>query len=240
VPIGLLGFWQIISVFHFASPLFVPAPISVFFSLTDSLAQGALLIDITHTLSRVLLSFFLAVILGVPLGLLMGYSTRAYDLLEFPIEFFRSIPPSALFPFFLLIFGIGEQTKIAVTVWGSGLVILIHSLYGVHLGKKLRLRVAKTLKIRGFQLFRHIIFFEALPQIFSGFRIAISIALMLVIITEMFIGTDTGLGGRIIDAQLIYRTADMYAAIILTGIIGFLLNRIVLTFETRIVHWKGR
>ncbi len=96
------------------------------------------------------------------------------------------------------------------------------------------------MKLKGIELFRKVIFPEALPQIFSGFRVAISLSLIIVIVTEMFIGTNAGLGKRIIDAQLVYQTADMYAAILMTGVVGFLLNKIVMSIENRVVHWKGK
>ncbi|MFZ2299684.1 MAG: ABC transporter permease subunit [Candidatus Moraniibacteriota bacterium] len=199
-----------------------------------------MLSDIWHTLYRVLIGFGIAIIIGVPLGLLMGFSSKVYNALEFTVEFFRGIPTTALFPLFLLVFGIGDEAKFAVTAWGAGLVILINSMYGVHLGKELRVRVAKTMKIKGLKLFGKVVFPEALPQIFSGFRVAISLSLVLVVVTEMFIGTEAGLGKRIINAQLVYQTADMYAAIIMTGVIGFILNKIMMFTENRVVHWKGK
>ncbi len=240
IPIILLCLWWVISYLQLVSPLFLASPYDVFIHLIDSIQNGTMLNDIGHTLYRVLVGFAVAAIIGVPLGLLMGYSSKIYNALEFTVEFFRGIPTTALFPLFLLVFGIGDQAKFAVTAWGAGLVILINSMYGVHLGKELRVRVAKTMKVKGFELFRKVIFPEALPQIFSGFRVAISLSLIIVIVTEMFIGTEAGLGKRIIDAQLVYQTADMYAAILMTGVIGFVLNKIMMFIENRVVHWKGK
>lgn len=236
VPALLLIVWSVISYFKLVSPLFLASPKDVLQSLSDI----TLLSDIGHTLYRVLVGFGIAVVIGVPLGLLMGYSSRVYNVLEFTVEFFRGIPTTALFPLFLLVFGIGDEAKFAVTAWGAGLVILINSMYGVHLGKELRVRVAKTMKVRGFDLFKKVIFPEALPQVFSGFRVAISLSLVIVIVTEMFIGTNIGLGKRIIDAQLVYQTADMYAAILLTGLLGFILNKLMMFVENKVVHWKGK
>ncbi len=240
IPIILLCLWQLISYFKFVSPLFLASPYDVFTHLTASFQSGSMLTDIAHTLYRVLIGFGIATIIGVPLGLLMGYSSKVYNALEFTVEFFRGIPTTALFPLFLLVFGIGDQAKFAVTAWGAGLVILINSMYGVHLGKELRVRVANTMKIKGSALFTKVIFPEALPQIFSGFRVAISLSLIIVIVTEMFIGTDAGLGKRIIDSQLVYQTADMYAAILITGVMGFILNKIMMLVENKVVHWKGK
>lgn len=240
VPIIIICLWQLTSYLKIVSPLFLPQPFDVLVSIFNSLASGVMFVDAGYTMYRVLVGFAIATIVGVPLGLLMGYSNKIYNILEFTVEFFRGIPTTALFPLFLLIFGIGDQAKFAVTAWGAGLVILINSMYGVHLGKELRVRVAKTMKIKGLQLFSKVVLPEALPQIFSGFRVAISLSLVLVVVTEMFIGTEAGLGKRIIDAQLIYQSADMYAAIIMTGIIGFLLNKITMFTENRVVHWKGK
>lgn len=170
----------------------------------------------------------------------MGYSDRIYYSLEFVVEFFRSIPATALFPLFLLFFGIDDQSKIALTAWAAGLVLIINSMYGVHLGKELRIKSAKIMRMSGFVLFQKIIFPEALPWIFSGMRIAISLSLVIVVVTEMFIGTNFGLGHRIIDTQLVYRISEMYATIFITGVLGFLINKGFIFAEKRTVHWKGK
>ncbi len=236
VPILLLCLWQGISYFKLVSPLFLASP----YAVAVEFADPTLLKDLLRTLYRVIVGFGLATIIGVPLGLVMGYSSKVYNALEFTVEFFRGIPTTALFPLFLLVFGIGDEAKFAVTAWGAGLIILINSMYGVHLGKELRVRVAKTMKVKGFDMFRKVIFPEALPQIFTGLRVATSFALIVVIVTEMFIGTDVGLGKRIMDAQLVYQTADMYAAILATGFLGFFLNKLMMLVENKVVHWKGK
>lgn len=240
VPAILLCLWQMVSYFGLVGPLFLASPYDVFSELAESLQNGSMLVDVGYTLYRVIAGFGIAAALGVPLGLLMGYSGKLYSSLEFTVEFFRGIPTTALFPLFLLVFGIGDEAKFAVTAWGAGFVILINSMYGVHLGKELRVRVAKTMKVKGSELFRKVIFPEALPHIFTGLRVAISLSLVIVVVTEMFIGTDAGLGKRIIDAQLVYQAPGMYAAIFMTGVIGFALNRIMVRIESRVVHWKGK
>src|SRR3989339_1722772 len=215
VPLIILAVWVIFSHLKIISPLFLPPPQAVFLELINLFVSGLILPDIFYTLYRAFLGFIIACLIGIPLGLLMGYSNKIYYSLEFIVEFFRSIPATALFPLFLLFFGIGDQSKIALTAWASGLVLIINSMYGVHLGKELRIKSAKTMRISGFNLFKKIIFPEALPQIFSGMRIAISLALVIVIVTEMFIGTNFGLGHRIIDAQLVYKISEMYAVILI-------------------------
>ncbi len=240
VPLIILVAWAILSNLKLISPLFLPTPQAAFFEIINLFASGEILPDISFTLYRTLLGFIIACLVGIPIGLLMGYSDRIYYSLEFIVEFFRSIPATALFPLFLLFFGIGDQSKIALTAWAAGLVLIINSMYGVHLGKELRIKSAKTMRMSGFTLFQKIIFPEALPQIFSGMRISISLSLVIVVVTEMFIGTNFGLGHRIIDSQLVYRISEMYATIFIAGVLGFLINKGFIFAERRIVHWKGK
>ena len=240
VPFIILVIWAFFSNLKLISPLFLSTPQAVFLKIINLFSSGAILPDILFTFYRTLLGFIIACLIGIPLGLLMGYSNKIYYSLEFIVEFFRSIPATALFPLFLLFFGIGDQSKIALTAWAAGLVLIINSMYGVHLGKELRIKSAKTMRISGFSLFQKIIFPEALPQIFSGMRIAISLSLVIVVVTEMFIGTNFGLGHRIIDAQLVYKIPEMYATIFIVGVLGFLINKGFIYSEKKIVHWKGK
>ena len=90
------------------------------------------------------------------------------------------------------------------------------------------------------QIFKDVLVFESLPQTFIGLRSGISIALVIVIVAEMFIGTEQGLGKRIIDAQQILNVQDMYASILLTGLLGYSLNMLFLTVEKRLIHWSGK
>jgi len=240
VPFIILVIWAFFSNLKLISPLFLSTPQAVFLKIINLFSSGAILPDILFTFYRTLLGFIIACLIGIPLGLLMGYSNKIYYSLEFIVEFFRSIPATALFPLFLLFFGIGDQSKIALTAWAAGLVLIINSMYGVHLGKELRIKSAKTMRISGFSLFQKIIFPEALPQIFSGMRIAISLSLVIVVVTEMFIGTNFGLGHRIIDAQLVYKIPEMYATIFIVGVLGFLINKGFIYSEKKVVHWKGK
>jgi ABC-type nitrate/sulfonate/bicarbonate transport system permease component len=240
VPLLILLVWGFFSGFKLVSPLFLPTPYNVFTELLTLMKAGEIWLDIFFTLYRAFLGFIIACIIGIPIGLLMGYSKKIYHSLEFVVEFFRSIPATALFPLFLLFFGIGNEAKIALTAWAAGLVIIINTMYGVHLASKIRIKAAQIMKIKGFALFKKIIFPEALPQIFSGMRIAISLSLIVVVVTEMFIGTNYGIGQRLINSQLVYRTSEMYATIFIAGILGFIINKGFIRIEKKIIHWKGK
>ncbi|HLC98601.1 MAG TPA: ABC transporter permease subunit [Candidatus Nanoarchaeia archaeon] len=205
-----------------------------------TLSEGNLLIDFLITAIRVFAAFIAACTLGIPVGLLMGYFKKVYDSLEFVVEFFRAIPPTALFPLFLLFFGIGDLAKISIAFWGGFLIVIINSMYGIKNANKLRIKAAVIMKASKVSLFTKVILPEAMPQIMAGMRTALSLTLILIVVVEMFIGTSVGLGHRIINAQLVYETSEMYSAIIMAGLLGFFLNKMFMILERRFVHWSGK
>ncbi len=246
ISFGLLAIFVILVVWHIISSsgiinkLFLPSPLEVFWKLVELIGTGEIFPHIAATLYRTVAGFLIGSAVGVSIGLIMGYYKKIYSSMEFVVDFFRSIPATALFPLFLLFFGIGDEAKIAVVVFSSSLIIIVNTMYGVKNRSVIRTNFAKTLRIKRFNLFRKVILPDASPHIFAGLRIAISIALILTVVSEMFIGTSVGLGKVIIDAQLVYRIPEMYVAIILTGIIGYLINRLVLFIERKKVHWSGK
>lgn len=240
-PITLLVFWFIIFSLGIVSPLIIPNPSDVFLSLVNEFfGNENILLHIFLTVYRTIFSFSLACLIGIPIGLLMGYTIHIHKAFEFLVDFFRSIPPIALFPLFMLFLGIGELSKLAVPFYGCVLVIIINSMYGVVNSSDLRRLLGKVYGFKRKQIFIKIVFPDALPQIFVGLRTAISLALVLTIVVEMFIGSENGLGKKIYDYHLLFDTPEMYAAIIITGIIGFTLNKGFIKLEQKIVHWKGK
>jgi len=239
IPLFIISVWLFFSYFKIFSPVFVPSPHEIKVQLIDYATDKNLMKDIYFTFYRLFMSFFVAIIVGTPIGLLMGYSKKIFKLLNSTVDFFRSIPVTALFPLFLLFFGIGDKAKISAAAWSAMLIIMVNTMHGVQHVKIIRLKVAETMRLTKIQTLAKIIFPESLPQIITGYRTALSISLVIVVVTEMFIGTKYGLGHRIIDAQLTYRISDMYLSILITGILGYILNKILLIFEKKIIHWKG-
>ncbi|MBI3332213.1 ABC transporter permease [Candidatus Peregrinibacteria bacterium] len=239
-PVLLLLIWQIVYSLQLIDPFFLPSPFLTLKTLWDIVTSGAGLIDLAATLKRVVMAFAIAVVIGMPMGLLLGASERVYRSVEFIIDFFRSTPATALFPLFLIIFGVTDESKIAVAAFASALIIVFNTAYGVIHGKKSRILAAKIMGASRLQIFRSIILWESLPQTFIGLRNAVSLSLVVIVVTEMFIGTNQGIGHRIIDAQIKYDIADMYASILLTGIIGYIFNAVFLIAERRFLKWTSK
>jgi len=239
-PLIFLLIWVLFSYLKLINPVLIPTPWTVMVKFAQLFFSGEIWSDLFATLYRLFFGLALSTVIGIPLGLLLGSSKRLSNSTEFLLDFFRSIPASALFPMFLLFFGIGDTSKISVVVFSCCLIIMIHTMYGVKNCKEARIKVAKVLKANKTAIFTKIIFPESLPHIFVGLRISISIALILVVVAEMFIGTKYGLGRLISDSHLMFRISTMYVAIFTTGILGYVLIKIFLLVETRVFHWAGK
>lgn len=239
-PLLLFLLWQTAVSAKWLNPVLLPSPGETVGYLFSKLADGSMNQDIGATLYRTLMAFFVSAVIGVPLGVMLGSSERLYRSVEFLVDFFRSTPSSALIPLFMLIFGITDTNKIAIAAFAAVLVILFNSAYGVMNAKKTRIMAAQVMGVSRWHVFKDIMLMESLPQTFVGLRTGVSMALVIVIVAEMFIGSETGLGHRIIDAQQLFNIKDMYASILITGAFGYLLNLGFLLIEKRCVHWSGK
>lgn len=236
----LFGVWWLIAVSGWVNPVLLPTPIATLGTLVRGMFSGTMLPDFWATVLRTFSAFLLAAVLGVPIGVALGSSEKLYRSVEFLIDFFRSTPASALIPMFILFFGISDFSKVIIAAFSALLLIVFNSAYGVMNAKQSRILAAKVMGANHWRIFKDVLLLESLPQTFIGLRSGISIALVIVIVAEMFIGTEQGLGKRIIDAQQILNVQDMYASILVTGFLGYFLNMFFLILEKRLVHWSGK
>ncbi len=236
-PIIFFILWLLFTEGGFISSLFLASPLQVFKSLIELFRNGLILKDILYTIFRLINGFILGAIFGIFLGIPIGYFKRIYSSLEILIDFFRSIPVASLFPLFLVFFGIGDTSKIATAAWSSFLIVLVNTTYGVKNVHQTRLMVAQTFNSTKLQIFSKIILPDSLPHIAAGLRISLSIAIIVVVMTEMFMGTNVGLGKRIYNTSLLYNTPELYATIFITGLLGYGLNKLMLLVEHRLIHW---
>ncbi len=239
-PIVLFIIWDLVVRFGLIKAILLPSPAATVSTLLSGLAGGPLMLDFGVTVLRTLQAFLIAAVVGMPLGVLLGSNEKAYRSVEFLIDFFRSTPSSALIPLFLLIFGVSDINKVAIAAFGAFLIVVFNSAYGVINARKQRVMAARVMGASRWQVFKDVLIWESLQPSFVGLRSAVSMALVIVIVAEMFIGSDNGLGHRIIDAQQVLNVKSMYAAILAAGALGYALNILFLVAERKIVHWSGR
>lgn len=239
-PLLLVAVWWIAYKAQLVNKDLLPSPFDTLRDTGASIAAGKMTADFSHTLVRVAYSVAMAVIAGVPIGIVLGANAAIYRSVEFLIDFFRSTPATALFPLFLLLFGLGDFAKIAVASFAAWLVIVFNVAYGVMNARQTRILAAHSMGASSLRIFRDVIFYETLPQIFIGLRTAVSLALVVIIVAEMFIGATDGIGHRIIDAQISYSLTEMYGAILIAGAMGYGLNLALLIIERSLIHWSGK
>ena len=239
-PVALVAIWFLVTATKMVDPFFLPSPYTVGKHLAILLAKAETYEHIFKTFYRMMAGYVIAVGIGVPLGIVLGYWEKIYDSVEFIIDFFRSFPATAMFPLFMLAFGLGDASKIALVVFGCALLILVNTTYGVHGGSRTRKMVAETMKASEAYIMTKVVLPEALPQIAAGLRLALSMSLIIVVVLEMFIGTTRGLGFLIYNAHMTYQIPDMYAFIVLSGLIGYFINQGFVKVQDKVIHWTGR
>ena len=195
--VGLGIVWWAVAGLRLVDPLILPSPAKVFVAVGQLLTPDGLLRDFASTLLRVSAALGLSVLFGVPLGLWLGWQRGLYRFVEGPVHALRSVPAAALFPLFLIVIGVGEGSIIALATYNSVVVVLINTVAGTLLANQRRLQQARALGVNGWRLITDVLFWEALPHILSGVRIATGYGLALIIAVEMFIGGEQlGIGAQ--------------------------------------------
>ena len=236
----VLIFWSTISAVGFLDSFLFPGPVFVLYRLDRLVFGGEILPDIASTLLKIGIAFTVGSLSGIAVGIFLSKWDWMYNSASPFLDFLRSIPATALFPLFLLIFGAGDPTNTALAMWICALYLSLHVSKGLRGTSETSLIVAKSLKKSEIETLVHVRFKEALPIIFVGFRTAVSLTIAVVVVAEMFVGTKNGIGKVLIDAAYVYDIPKLYAGILVIGVIGYLLNFIVAATEQRVVHWHGK
>lgn len=232
-----LLFWEIAPRIGLADPAFVPPFSKVMVSLWKMILSGEIFKHIFISLERAIIGFGLAAVISIPLGFLIGWFKKAERFLDPLLQTFRQTSALALLPVFILIFGIGEVSKIAIIFWGVQWPILINTISGVKTVDPLLIKSARSMGASPLTLFRKVVLPGAFPSIFTGIRLSATSAILILIAAEM-IGSNSGLGYLIYQSQVTFQVPSMYAAILTIALLGVLVNYILVSVEKRIMKWK--
>ena len=234
----LLVTWEFCSAVKLIDPVSFPRVSLIFVSWFKGLAGGGLLVELLPSLWRIFAGFALAVVVAVPLGLLMGSISFVYQLLEPITEFIRPIPSSAYIPVAILFLGIGNEMKIFIVFLACLFPVLLNTYGGVRGVDPVLVDTGRTFGISRLSALRQIIFPAVLPNILTGMRISLGIALIVAIVAEMITG-NSGIGYYILDMQRTFRVPEMFAGIFTLGVLGFLINFGFLELEHHLLRWRG-
>jgi len=180
--------------------------------------------------------YFFATVIGVTIGIIIGSFKKIYQLLDPVLQFWRAIPATAIIPVGILLIGIGDQMKIVVICFGAMWPILINSADGARLVPTERLDTARIFGLTPIETLLRVIVPSASPMIAAGMRTGLSIAFIMIVVSEM-IGSTDGLGYYILQAQRTFAIPEMYGGIGLLAILGYLLNVLFVQVEKRVLAW---
>jgi NitT/TauT family transport system permease protein len=237
-PLALLLLWELCAHFGFIDTRFFPAPSSVVAAMIDMLRSGEL---VTHTVVSVQRLLYGTIVGGIPaliLGITMGLNRPIRALFDPLVAAIYPIPKSAILPLALLIFGLGEASKIFMVAIGVFFPVVINATAGVLEINKIYLDVGRNYKADRWNTFWTIALPGALPVIMTGFKLGIGVGLVLIAIAEM-VGAKSGLGYLIWNAWNTFAVEQMYVGLFVIAIIGYLITLGLTELERAIVPWKA-
>jgi ABC-type nitrate/sulfonate/bicarbonate transport system permease component len=192
--------------------------------------------DVWPSVWRLLAGYALATVVGVGLGVLIGRARRVAAVLEPVLEFFRAIPPPVLVPVIMLFAGIGDSMKVIVVAFGCVWPILLNTVAGARAVDEVLTDTCRSYGIAGPARLYHLILRSASPQIVTGMRQALSIGIILMVISEMFAASN-GLGFTIVQFQRSFAIPDMWSGILVLGLLGIALSLLFRLLERRVLVW---
>lgn len=237
--VAILLLWEASARFGWIVSANWPPVSAVFVALAKGIASGELVWLLASTLGRMLAGYALGCAAGVVAGIALGTSRWARYVLRPWIEVFRPIPAPAIVPALILFLGVDNALKVFVVAFACFFPVFLNTLAGVADVDDVVLQTARTFRVSPWRRLLHVILPSALPMIAAGMRVAIGIALVVTVIAEMIAGS-AGFGYYIVQMQYALRPEDMYASVICLAATGYLLNRLFLVLEARLIPWLGK
>lgn len=241
--LALTVLWVLVSTSGWLPQGYLPTPMEMGAELKTLFTVGYKGISIWQhmgiSLFRTLSGFVLGVAFGIPLGLVTGYSRVGSAMVSPIMAFIRPIPPIAFIPMVVLYFGLGEVGKVVLIFWTAFNYVHVNAHAGAASVPIAYQRAAQSIGLTPTQTFFRVVLPSAIPQIFTGLKVAMALSWAVVVAAELT-GAQSGLGYMISDAALTFRIPAVFIGIALIGFIGLLLNMMLNALETWLVHWKGR
>jgi ABC-type nitrate/sulfonate/bicarbonate transport system permease component len=236
--------WEVVSVYgQRINPqldVMLPPPTAVVSAAAELLQRGVLLIHVRDSLYRVLLAVGAAAVLGIPLGLAMGWSKRFRAAVDPLLEFVRPIPPLAWIPLSILWFGIGDAQIVYIIFLAAFFPVVLNSMAGARDVDAYLVRASLSLGASRRELFTTVVLPAALPSIFTGLRIGLGIGWMALVAGEL-VAAPSGLGYMINNARTLFRSDYILLGMVLIGVLGLLLDYVMRRLERLAMPWyRGR
>jgi len=236
--VALLAGWEILTATKTLNYVSLPRFSHVFLTGVSFVADGQVLTVLGPSLERLAVGYGIAIVLGVTFGMLMGTFPPVFNLLEPITEVLRPMPSAAMIPILILFLGLGDETKVAVIVFAATFPILVNTYSGVRAVDPVQINTARTLGLPTRAILWEVVLPAASPYVFTGMRISLGVAFVLVIVSEMLTGGG-GLGYFILDTQRTYRVKETYVGIVTIGVLGYVFNMLFLIAQRQIIGWHA-
>lgn len=241
--IALIGLWFLVTGMGWVKPLFLPSPAAVWgkfvLAVTEGVSNSTLLQHTLASLGRVLGAFFLALVVAVPLGILMGVNRWVRGILDPIIEFYRPLPPLAYLPLIIIWLGIGEFPKVFLIFLAIFAPMAIAARAGVRSVSTEQIHAAYAMGASKLQVIFHVILKAALPEIFTGMRIGIGVGWTTLVAAEM-VAASRGLGFMVLNSAEYLASDTVIMGIIVIGILAFAFDMLIRRIEKALIPWKAR
>ncbi len=234
----LIIVWEVLPDLGWVDSTFFSPPSKVIRALDRLIVSGVLWGHFISSIQRSLIGLGLAILVGVTFGIFIGWFKRVEYFLDPILQSFRQMPSLALFPVFILFFGIGEVSKVVIIFWASLWSILLNTINGVKNVDKILIDSAKTLGASRTFIFLKVVLPAAVPSIMTGVRLGGAHSVVALVAAEM-IGAEAGLGFLVFYSQETFKVPDMFAAILSLTFVGLVINYSLLFIENRLTKWKG-
>ena len=229
--------WQLVAFRRLMPELFLPGPSDIAAAFGSYVSKGQIWNDLWVSGQELVLGFLLAILIGLPLGMAIGWYRRLALALDPFVTFFNAIPRVSLTPLFIIWFGIGINSKLAVVFLGAVFAIIINTAVGVRNLDPALIKAARSFGARDVQLFRTIVLPGSVPYILAGFRLGLAHALTGVVVAEL-IAAQAGIGLMMATAGATFQTSRVFVGLVIIAVTGVLITSVFARFERRFQSWK--
>ena len=230
--------WWLITHLEWVSPVFLPGPGATWTALLEGLVQGNLAELLGLTSLRMLYGWGLAAIAGIGLGALIGTSPTLRTWLQPTLEFMRPLPASAIMPVAIALMGLSPAMVLFVIAFGAVWPVLLATVHGFASIEPRLIEVGRVLRMRRATFVWKVGLPHALPDMLGGLRLSLTVSLILAIVAEMLASQD-GLGTAVMQAARAFRSAELFAGVVLLGVLGLLSNSLLALAEQRLLRWQN-
>lgn len=233
--LAIILVWEIWA--QIADSFFFPKASAVAMTMVTDWAE---IVEATlDTLRRAAIGFLIALVTMLPLGIVLGRVRVLGEIVEPVLEFFRPLPPIAVVPLAMMVMGIGDAAKLVVIVWGASFPIVINTIDAVKVQDPMQARLARSLRLTTFERMTLIDLPAALPRIFAGVRLGITVALLLTVVSEIIVSTN-GLGDYLRLAQSDFSMTRVMTAIVVIAIVSVIVNGATNWASRHLLDWHYR